>query len=251
MQGEMRSDLYQELYEVENTHWWHQHKRATVHQMIIKYTSKKGKVLDIGSGTGKILEELKAKGWQVEGIDGAKEAVVWSQKRGLKITQSDFVKDKLLFTDNSFDLVISLDLLEHLPNDREMLSEMYRIVKLGGIAVITVPAYQCLFDYWDKMLGHQRRYDLNSLKNLTLQAGWHIEFASFYFCLFLIPAVIVRLIKKIIGQKQNPESDFKTTPMAWISIPVMNLYAKIERWIIFRKPLSFGLSIVLVLKKNV
>ena len=40
MQGKMRQDLYQELYEVENTHWWHQHKRKVVHQFIAKFSRK-------------------------------------------------------------------------------------------------------------------------------------------------------------------------------------------------------------------
>ena len=164
MQGKMRTDLYQELYEVENTHWWHKHKRATVHQMIKKYITNKGSVLDIGSGTGKILEELKQYGWDVSGVDGASEAVVWSKKRGITTHQVDFVKNKLPFNNDSYDLVLALDLLEHVPNDEQILQEMYRVLKPGGTAVITVPAYQWLYNYWDEMLGHQRRYSMSELK---------------------------------------------------------------------------------------
>ncbi len=249
MQGKMRSDLYRELYEVENTHWWHLHKRATVHQMIAKYIPQKGRVLDIGSGTGKILEELKVKGWQVEGIDGAPEAVEWSQKRGIPIKQTDFVKDRLPYENKYFDLVLALDLLEHLPNDKEVLSEMYRITKSGGIAVFTVPAYQWLFDYWDQMLGHQRRYSIIKLKKMARDSGWEIKFSSYYFCLFFIPAVPVRFFKKVFSKHKTIESDFKTTPIAWLSVPVMNIYAKIERWFLKLTTLPFGLSIILVLKK--
>ncbi|MFH2062025.1 MAG: methyltransferase domain-containing protein, partial [Candidatus Beckwithbacteria bacterium] len=71
----MRQDLNKELFNVENNHWWHQHKRKLVHQLIQKYVSKPGVVLDVGAGTGKLLEELKLNGWQVSGVDGAIEAV--------------------------------------------------------------------------------------------------------------------------------------------------------------------------------
>lgn len=47
----MKTSLYEELYEVENNHWWHDHKRKTVHQLIETYKPSKGSVLDIGSGT--------------------------------------------------------------------------------------------------------------------------------------------------------------------------------------------------------
>lgn len=249
MQGKMRHDLYVELYEVENTHWWHRHKRTTVHQMIATYV-KKGKALDIGSGTGKILEELKERGWEAEGIDGAMEAVQWSKKRGITIKKADFVKHKMPYADNTFDLVMALDLLEHVPNDGEVLREMHRVTKPGGNAVVTVPAYQWMFNYWDEILGHQRRYTVALMKRKAMEADWNIKYSSYYFCLFLIPAMIVRFFKSMDMNNQKPQSDFQTTPIPWVSIPLMNIYAKFERWLLKYLSLPFGLSVIIVLKKR-
>lgn len=249
MQGKMRFDLYQQLYEVENTHWWHQHKRQVVHQLIDKYLPQKGKVLDVGCGTGKILEELKAKKWQVFGIDGNKEAIKWSAKRGIKIKKADFNKDKIPFEDNSFDLVLALDLLEHLPNESNLLRQIKRVLKKDGFFICTVPAYPKLFSYWDKMLGHQRRYTKKSLREVLEKNHFKVKNISYYFALHLFPTVLVRSLKKQ-NQKSQQKSDFLDIPLKPISVPVINLYNKIELSILKKTNLPFGLSIISISQKN-
>ena len=243
----MRQDLYQELFEVENNHWWHQHKRKLVHQLISEYLGRPGKVLDVGAGTGKILSELKNKGWQIKGVDGEKEAVRWAKKRGVVIKQHDLTK-KLPFKNNSFDLVVSLDVLEHVKDDVGLLKEMRRVVKPQGIILITVPAYQWLYSYWDKMLGHFKRYSRGDLEKLSLQVKLKPVFVSFYSSFFLIPAMLVRLLKS--KSKKQEVSDFQTTPLAFISVPVLSILGIIERLLIRFIKLPFGMSLVCVFQKN-
>ena len=157
----MRQDLYPELFEVEDSHWWHQHKRQIVHKLIKVFADKKGRVLDIGAGTGRILSELKQMGWQVKGIDTEKQAAKQSQKREIELKLIDIDKQILPFKANSFEVVLCLDSLEHLTNEVKVLKEIIRVTKPGGIIILTVPAYQWLYSYWDKMLGHKKRYSKN------------------------------------------------------------------------------------------
>ena len=242
----MRKDLYKELFEVEDKHWWHDHKRQVIHQMIDKFTEK-GKVLDIGAGTGKILSELKMKGWSVTGIDGEKEAIKWSKKRGIKIQQVDIEK-RLKLNEKSFNLVLALDVIEHLGKDKKMLREISRILKPKGVAIITVPAYQWLFNYWDEMLEHKRRYTVQSFKKVVDLDQFTIEYLG-YFSMFIFPiAVIVRLIKKMLGKTQT--SDFQTTPLSLISVPVIKFFNYIERVLLSIISLPFGLSVICVIRKK-
>ena len=243
----MRQDLYQELFEVENNHWWHQHKRKLVHQLISKYLGRPGKVLDVGAGTGKILSELKNKGWQIKGVDGEKEAVRWAKKRGVIIKQHDLTK-KLPFKDTSFDLVVSLDVLEHIKDDQKLMQEMKRVVKPGGLIVVTVPAYQWLYSYWDKMLGHFRRYLKGDLEKLCLKVKLKLVFISYYSSFFLLPAMLVRLVKS--KDKNQTASDFQTTPLAFISVPVLSILGIIESLLIRFIKFPFGMSLVCVFQKN-
>ena len=248
MQGKMRQDLYQELYEVENHHWWHHHKRATIHQFIRQF-SNPGRVLDVGAGTGKILEELKSLGWEVMGVDGEEEAAEWSARRGIHVKQTDLTKP-LPFDSDTFDLVLALDILEHVSDDSALLSEMRRVVKPEGRVMVSVPAYQWLFNYWDEMLGHKRRYTAPLLRSVCSQSGVLPLYLGYYFCLFLIPAALVRFVKNKLGNTREGTSDFQTTPLASITVPIMNLYARFERWCLKRTRLPFGLSVFLVGTKS-
>ena len=243
----MRQDLYKELFEVENDHWWHKHKRKLVHQLISKYVNRPGKVLDVGAGTGKVLSELKLTGWQVEGVDGEKEAVRWAKKRGVVIKKHDLVK-KLPFKDNSFDLVVSLDVLEHIKDDKKLLKEMKRVVKPKGIILVTVPAYQWLYSYWDKMLSHFRRYSKRDLRKLGNQVKLTMTFISYYSSFYLLPAVLVRKIKA--SKPKQAMSDFQTTPLPLVSIPLLTFFGMIERLLIKMTRLPFGMSLVCVFQKN-
>ena len=244
----MRDDLYQELYHVEDGHWWHQHKRALVQQLVRKFT-RKGRVLDVGAGTGKILSELESQGWQVIGVDGEKQAQIWSHKRGVKVKLVDLEKARLPFSGDTFDLVLALDVLEHLKNDKKLIKEAKRVLKPGGILVVTVPAYPKLFSYWDEMLGHQRRYTVKTVKRVTISKGFSLCYLSYFSSLVLFPALVVRLIKQTLPIKEKPISDFQTLPLQPIVEPFLRLYTFFERFLLRWMRLPFGLSIIAVVQK--
>jgi SAM-dependent methyltransferase len=244
MNGLMRSDLYAELYQVENTHWWHLHKRKLIHKLI-KNFAKKGSVLDIGSGTGKILEELKKQKWDIAGIDAEKEAKIWSEKRGIPTQLVDINKQPLPYKNHYFDLVLCLDLLEHVRQDQKIIDKISKILKPNGTLIVSVPAYPSLFSYWDKMLGHYRRYSKKQLTSLFNQTDWELKFISHAFMLNLLPVILVRQFKK--HNKNQSVSDFQTTPLKFISQPLLKLNASFEEFCIPNISLPFGLSIVAVI----
>lgn len=243
----MRQDLYQELFEVENNHWWHEHKRAVVHQMIDRYADK-GKVLDIGAGTGKMLAELKEKGWKITGVDGEKEAIEWSKKRGIKIQRCNLRHGKLPFKANSFDLVLALDVLEHLTNTQAALTEAKRVVKPGGLIIATTPAYQWLYGYWDKMLGHRRRYTSKTMKTLFRTIGLKIKYLGYFSTLWFLPAVLVRKTKSIL--RMTSVSDFQTTPLPVFSLSLLKTLSIMERRLLRNFKLPFGLSVICIARKK-
>lgn len=244
--GIMRKDLYAELFEVENNHWWHQHKRLVCHQILNRFIPRAGKLLDIGTGTGKMLSELKQAGWQVFGVDIEKKAQQESAKRGIYIKTADVSKKPLPFPNSTFDLVTALDLLEHIPNDQFCLREMKRVLKPQGIILISVPAYQQLFSYWDKMVGHYRRYSTKSLKQLCAQTKLKIIYLSYYFSFLLLPALMIRIIKKIL--KLEKTSDFQTNPLPKLLTPFIIILSKIEQSLLRYSRLPFGLSLIGVVK---
>lgn len=116
----MHKNHYLEMYEKEKENWWFQGKRLVVHSLINKFVSRYQSVLDVGCGTGILLKEFLSKGKKVYGTDVSSEAIQFSKKRGLdNVRNIDFSKEG--FEDKRFDLVLCLDVLEHIDDDKRTL----------------------------------------------------------------------------------------------------------------------------------
>jgi ubiquinone/menaquinone biosynthesis C-methylase UbiE len=104
-------------------------------------------VLDIGCGTGYNLKILTEKGYHCSGIDASQKMVERAQQDnpGLIITQAD-ARD-LPFGNSHFHIVISIEVLRYIPDSEKAISEIYRILKRGGIAVVTVGPRLALHGY--------------------------------------------------------------------------------------------------------
>ncbi len=241
----MRPDLYPELFRVEDNHWWHRHKRLVVHQLISQFAASTGKVIDIGAGTAKILAELKQTGWQATGVDSEPKAISLARRRGVKLILADLAKP-LPFDADKFDLILCLDVLEHLENDQQMVREIKRVVKSDGLVIISVPAYPWLFSYWDKMLGHQRRYSKTTLNQLIKASGLTNRYLGFFGFFWLAPAILIRYLK---SKSKQPKSDFLTTPLPWLTLPILKLLSTIESRLLKITKLPWGLSLLCVCRK--
>lgn len=107
-------------------------------------TAKCGRVLDVGCGNGGYLSVLNDCGWEVYGVDFSKKAVRYAQnERGLNNVKQAKA-EKLDFIDNFFGLVMMNHLIEHLQNPKDSLLEAKRVLKKGGILVITTPNFSSL-----------------------------------------------------------------------------------------------------------
>ena len=102
---------------------------------------QKKKVLDVGCGFGNLLLALQEEFTQVCGIDIEPTCVEWSKKRAGRAEVIDGSATKIPWQDREFDLIISTDVLEHIPySEQEMAaSEMMRVLKPGGCGYVEVP----------------------------------------------------------------------------------------------------------------
>lgn len=247
----MRKDLYKELFDLEDDYWWHVGKREIVKFQISCLKFQTGtqaiKILDVGCGAGRWLQELgkifpKSEIW---GVDKEPKAIEFCQKRNLKNLKIG-TAEKLPFDDFSFDLVTCLDLLEHVSGDQKAISEFYRILKPGGFLILSVPAYKKLFCYWDKMLLHQRRYDRQGIERLLEKEDlrvFRLTFANFF---VFFPSLLIRFFKSK-SKKGQTVSDFMPVP-CWLNRFLIFIY-KAEALLLTKLNFPFGLSILAVAKK--
>lgn len=249
----MRIDLYEDLYKTEDTYWWHIGKRMFVRTFLMKHSGpdsySSGRILDIGCGTGRMMEELREHG-QVVGIDISPKALEFCQKRGLRHVYWADLNSRLDLPDENFDLVVGLDILEHLENDDFALSEIYRLLKRGGLFLLSVPAFPWLWSYWDEILAHKRRYTSSQLRFKVEKVGFKVRRLSFIHCLIFLPSILIRMVRGFIFKtsRNKATSDFIALPK--IMNDSMIVLYKIENFFLKTSNLPVGLSLMLLVQKT-
>jgi SAM-dependent methyltransferase len=105
---------------------------------LIQQYKEKGELLDVGSGFGFFLSEMKNRGWDVTGIEISQKAMDYSRNVfGLTIHPGPM--EKVGFPDNYFDAVTGFYVIEHLPYPMVFLRECHRILKPGGLLLLRYP----------------------------------------------------------------------------------------------------------------
>jgi 2-polyprenyl-3-methyl-5-hydroxy-6-metoxy-1,4-benzoquinol methylase len=105
--------------------------------LITSEQNQKGKLLDIGSGTGDFLVEAKNQGWSILGFEPNSDAKQLAANKGISFTEDIFA-----LPENTFDAVTMWHVLEHVPNLSEYIANLKRIVKPDGTIIIAVPNYK-------------------------------------------------------------------------------------------------------------
>ncbi len=130
------------------------------------------RVLDAGCGEGRLAELIAEKGFEVTGFDDSEASIAQARAR---LPEAKFwvgTMDQIKLEDSSVDAVVSGEVLEHLDDDKAAVREMFRILKPGGTAVVSVPGSQRLWSIDDDWSGHKRRYAPGGLTSLFEAAGF-------------------------------------------------------------------------------
>ncbi|MBI4744683.1 MAG: class I SAM-dependent methyltransferase [Actinobacteria bacterium] len=244
----MEKSIYDDFYQLEEKHWWFVVRREIILDFIKKIINKKNKkevrILDIGCGTGLMLEFLEKFG-RITGLDNSAEAVEYSNKRG---GNKVIVKGDISEWDSKdkFDLILALDVIEHIDDDEKALKKIYGLMEEDGIFLCTVPAFSFLWSGHDEVNHHKRRYARRELYQKLLSVGFKVEKIS-YFNTFLFPPVLaVRLIKRLRKSVES-ESDMKM-PLLTINKVLLYIFS-LERFFLSRLNFPFGVSILAIAKK--
>ena len=104
---------------------------------LINTQSQKGKLLDIGAGTGDFLVVAKKDGWETIGVEPSEKAKAIAISKGV-----DFVEKLSDIESNTFDVITMWHVLEHVPNLDDYLVELKRLLKPSGTIIIAVPNFK-------------------------------------------------------------------------------------------------------------
>ena len=208
-----------------------------------------GSILDIGCGAGgniKILGEFGS----VTGLDISEEALKFARTHGVFKDLILGDAEYLPFPDGAFDLVSAFDVLEHVPDDRKAITEIFRVLKRGGYALITVPAHRWLWSRHDEALHHLRRYTTNELRGKLAHAGFRVVEHSHFVIpaiLFLLFKKMVRRIRKVWGMEEAIDT-YDTILPSWLN-RILIFWLSIEKALMRVMPIPAGSSLVMIGQK--
>jgi SAM-dependent methyltransferase len=186
---------------LERSHFWFAGRRALVERLLDRHLSHRGEAaLDIGCGTGAFLPVLARYAEHVVGVDPLAEE------------DGDLVRasaEHLPFDSDSFDVVVALDVLEH-ADDATALKEVRRVLRPGGVVILTVPALPWLWSARDELAGHRRRYRRRELTRLVETAGLEVTETAYYQFVLLPLVALSRAVGRLrpettIREEQPPE----------------------------------------------
>lgn len=162
-------------------------KRETDHLRFMTLAHEPaGKLLDVGCGGGRFLNRMKKRGWEVEGIDFDAQATNKVTARyGIRTHAGDLTQCAL--PANSFDVITMSQTIEHLHDPNASLRESLRILKPGGLLVMTTPNVKSIGAsefgaYWRgwEAPRHLHLFSVESLQRLTQRAGFEVTEARTY-----------------------------------------------------------------------
>ena len=249
----MKSDFYEEYFHHENTHWWFRWRFDLIGDVVGSLTHGKQdvKILDAGCGTGQMTKLLEGYGEAV-GLDLAPEAINYAKIRGVKNLVQGSITDPP-FEPGTFDLVVSLDVIEHVDNDMQILAGLRDIVRPGGHLVVTVPAFQMLWSEHDEINHHKRRYRVPQLRHLVREVGLEVTRITYCNTALYLPVLALRTGKtwlrklRATSSTPNPESDLVFYPK--LINEALYRIMRLENRIMRGRNLPFGVSILLVAQR--
>jgi len=238
----MEPAIYARMAAVEDKHWWFSARRSIVNSVLSSLPlPSTTDILEVGCGSGGNLAMLAQYG-QVYAIEPEPEALAMAEKKGLAAIKPGLLPHDIPYEDKQFDLIVLLDVLEHVDDDRQALQILRERLKPGGWLILTVPAFAWLWSQHDVSHHHHRRYAKQELLGLARNTGLSIRKVS-HFNFWLFPLIaMVRLIQRV-GRQQG-DSDGLSLPPPWLNRLLFTLFAS-ERHLMRRTALPFGVSLLL------
>jgi SAM-dependent methyltransferase len=242
----MDIDIYKNMSKIESTHWWFCGRRDVVRFLLRRFSSRTEKILDVGCGTGGNLSMLAEFG-VVEGIEPNQFARDFANGKGEGKVYDGDLPGNIDLENETFSVISMLDVLEHIEQDYEALSEISNKLKNNGIILITVPAFNFLMSEHDRRHHHCRRYVKSGLLEIVSRAGFEIKYASYYSSILFPLAFLQRVVfGRVFGFNMSSADKVPSRFINWILYKVFSFEAILLRYIKF----PIGLSIVVVGRKN-
>lgn len=242
----MEQQAYSRMAEIEGAHWWFVARRRILQEALRRLVPLPpgARLLEAGCGTGGNLAMLETFGEVSAFEPDALARDLAGRKTATQVREGRLPSD-VPFEAEAFDLVVALDVLEHLDDDLAGLKVLHGKLRPGGWMLITVPAFSFLWSHHDIVHHHKRRYRKRDLVRLASAAGL-TPVTSTYFNTLLFPLVaVVRFAKNLLGIESADDGRMPTSLLNG----VLGAVFASERHMIGRIALPIGVSILMIVRR--
>lgn len=249
----MEPEEYARMARFETTYWWYRAQRDVVLDCMERLPRNgDGPILDAGCGTG-LLQKCVANRLQarVIGVDASAIAGERWRRNGLSRACLGSV-NRLPFSDNSFDIVYSVDVICCREVDpTSACAEFARVLRPGGHLVLVVPAYQWLLSAHDQAVHCVQRFDRRMVASLLRAAELTIARRTNLFCAFFPVIAAARLMRRGAHARSDRPLHSDLRPIPGALNRMLYGIAQIERRMVRRMSLPFGTTLLTVARKAV
>jgi SAM-dependent methyltransferase len=250
----MERHEYDTLYQFETDYWWFRMLHGVLADIVSGLDlGKSPRILDAGCGTGGNLAKLAqhSRRPQVFGFDYSAYASAFWAQRGITTACIGSIND-IPYASGAFDLAMSIDVLESDGVDeRRACAELLRVVRPGGYALVTVPAFTWLMTEEHHQAVHaSRRYTRHSALALWDGLPARIVRATYLFALIFPAVAAYRLLLRLRPRDASrpPRSELNPLP-TWLNA-ALTLYNQPERALLRAGvPMPFGSSVLMLVQK--
>jgi hypothetical protein len=235
--------------DVEENSFWFLHRNKCIASLIQSFAPN-DTLIDIGGGNGFTSYFLKKQGIKSIVVEPGQQGAYNASKRGIETVCGAI--DELSFNKSNVKSIGLFDVIEHIEDDLGFLKKIYDISSEGVKVFVAVPAYQFLWSDWDNYVDHYRRYNLTRLSQVLKDAGFKVEYSSYYFQILTLPIFLLRALpyrigyhQKIIKENIQKDNDYRNFFQRFIQAFLNNELKKIQ----LLKKLNYGASIILVATK--
>jgi SAM-dependent methyltransferase len=243
----MHPEEFREMQSLEENHWWFRGKRLLLGALLARLDGRsRRRMLDIGCGTGGILKALAGVG-TIVGIDRDELALRFCREKGLDGVVRASALD-LPFVSGAFDVCVMMDVLEHVDEEGALLAEVRRVLRPGGTAIVSVPAFPVLWSQHDVTFEHRRRYRRPQLEARLREAGLRVEWSSYTNFFVFPPTLLWRTLRRWTGVAPSRRTDLFAVPHV-LNQALVAAY-RCEAELIRRVALPFGVSVACVARSG-
>lgn len=231
------NEAYGELY---TRHWWWRAREEMVLQLLRKQFGSRSdlQILDIGCGDGLFFDSLEEFG-EVEGIEAASDLIAPQGIHRTRIHVGQF--DESFRPRKHYSLILMLDVLEHLDHPEAALRHAGALLELGGVLLITVPAFRLLWTNHDILNQHRTRFTKAGLRNLLERGRLRVLDGRYFFAWLFAAKLCTRAIEGVVRSKPV----VPRVPAPWLN-NLLWRFSRAENSLALHLSFPFGSSLLVL-----